>query len=64
MINAAYYGNPLIFIVAIRLSLSSVSDTVFDMVNAIYHDKLLIFIGAMFREKFVSLHWAVNEGCF
>ena len=30
------------------------SDTVLDMMNAVYHDKLLIFIPAMFREKLVS----------
>ena len=28
--------------------------------NAVYHDKNLIFIGAMFREKLVFHHQAVN----
>ena len=32
-----------------------VSDTVFEMINAVYRDKPLIFIGPMFREKLVSL---------
>ena len=36
-------------------------DKVFDMVNAAYHDKPLIVIGATFREKLVSHHRAVNE---
>ena len=31
------------------------------MINAVYHDNPLIFIGATFREKLVSYHWAVNE---
>ena len=30
------------------------SHTVFDVINAIYHDKPLIFIGATFEEKLVS----------
>ena len=42
--------------------MKDVSDTVLDMRNAIYLDKPLIFIGAMFWEKFVSHHRAVNEG--
>ena len=37
------------------------SDTVFDMINAVYYDKTLIFTGATFREKLVSRHQAVNE---
>ena len=41
--------------------IKAVSETVFDMINAAYHDKPLIFIGATFREKLVSHHRAVNE---
>ena len=41
--------------------MKAVSDTVLDMINAVYYDKPLIFIGAKFREKFVSHHRAVNE---
>ena len=37
-----------------------VSDTVFDMINAAYRDKPLIFIGAMFREKLAFHHHEVN----
>ena len=33
---------------------------IFDMINAVYHDKPLMFIGAMFWEKLVSHHEAVN----
>ena len=40
--------------------IKAVSDTVFDMINAVYHDKLLTFIGAMFRENLVTHHQAVN----
>ena len=36
--------------------IKAVSDTVFDMINSVYHDKPLIFIGATFREKLVSHH--------
>ena len=41
--------------------LKAVSGTVFVMINAFYRDKPLVFIGAMFREKLVSHHRAVNE---
>ena len=41
--------------------IKAVSDTVFDMINAVYHDKPLIFIRAMFREKLISHHQAVSE---
>ena len=43
--------------------IKAVSATVFDMINAIYGDKPLIFIGTRFQEKFVSLHQAVNINC-
>ena len=42
--------------------IKAVSDTVLDMINAAYYDKLLMFIGATFRgEKLVSYHRKVNE---
>ena len=41
--------------------IKAVSDTVLDMINAVYHDKPLMFIGAVFREKLVSHHQAMNE---
>ena len=41
--------------------IKAVSDTAFDMINAVYHDKPLMFIGATFREKLASYHLAVNE---
>ena len=41
--------------------IKAVSDTVFEMINAVYHDKPLIFIRATFREKLLSYHQAVNE---
>ena len=41
--------------------IKAVSDTVLDMINAAYQDKPSSFIGAMFREKLISHHWAVNE---
>ena len=44
--------------------INSISDTVLDMISAVYHDKPLIFIGATFRENLGSHPWAVNEGCF
>ena len=34
--------------------IKAVSGTVLDMNNSFYHDKPLIFTGAMFREKLVS----------
>ena len=37
--------------------IKAVSDTVFGIINAIYPDKNLIFIGAPFLEKFVFRHW-------
>ena len=39
--------------------IKAVSHTIFDTMNAVYHDKT--FIGATFREKLVSHHRAVNE---
>ena len=36
--------------------IKAVSDTVLDMINAVYDDKPLIFIGATFREQLVSHH--------
>ena len=39
---------------------------VFDMIDAVYHAKSLIFIGATFREKYISHHRdhrAVNVNC-
>ena len=41
--------------------IKAVSDTGVDMINVIYHDKPLIFIGATFQEKIVYHHQAVNE---
>ena len=41
--------------------IKAVSDTVLDMINVVYLDKPLIFIGATFREKLVSRQRAVNE---
>ena len=38
-----------------------ISDSVLDMINAVYHDKPSIFIGATLQEKLVSHHRAVNE---
>ena len=43
--------------------IKAVSDTVFDMINDVYHDKPLMFIRATFREKLVSHHQAVNVKC-
>ena len=43
--------------------IKAVSDTVLDMINAVYLDKPLIFIGTTFREKLVSFHQAVNINC-
>ena len=58
MINAAYHENLLLYIFEF---IKAVSDTVLDMMNAIYHDKPLTLIGAVFREKLVFHHQAVNE---
>ena len=44
--------------------IKAASDTVFDMINAVYHDKPLILIFMIFLkfwEKIVSHHRAVNE---
>ena len=41
--------------------IKAISDTVFDMINAFYPDKPLVFIRATFQKKFVSHHPAVNE---
>ena len=43
--------------------IKAISDTVLHMMNA-YYNKSLIFIGAMFREKLVSHHQAVNINCW
>ena len=43
--------------------IKAVSDTVLDKINAVYHDKPLIFIGAALREKLISHHQAVNINC-
>ena len=36
----------------------------FNMINAAYHDKPLMFIGATFREKLISHHRAVLPSTF
>ena len=41
----------------------AVSDTVFDMVNAVYHDQISIFIPAAFQEKLISMHQTANINC-
>ena len=41
--------------------MKAVFDTVLDLINAAYHDKPLMFIGATFQEKLVSYKRAVNE---
>ena len=43
--------------------IKAVFDTVFGMINVVYHDKSLIFIGATFRKKLVSHQQAVNINC-
>ena len=43
--------------------IKAVSDTVFGMINAVYHDKPLIFIGAAFLEKLISHQQTVNINC-
>ena len=43
--------------------IKAVSDTVLDTINATYYAKPLIIIEAMFREKLVSHHQAVNINC-
>ena len=43
--------------------IKAVFDTVFDVINAAYHDKPLIFIGATIREKLIFHHQAVNVNC-
>ena len=43
--------------------IKAVSDTVFEMINAVYHDKPLIFIGATFWKKLVSHPQALNINC-
>ena len=43
--------------------IKAVSDTVFDMLNVVYHDKPLIFIRATLPEKHVSHHRAVSILC-
>ena len=44
--------------------IKAISDTGFDMINAVYHDKHLIFIRATFREKLFSQHQAMNINCW
>ena len=39
----------------------TVTDTVFDMIYAVYHDKPLVFTRATFRKKLVSHHRAMSE---
>ena len=41
-----------------------VSDTVLGMINAVYHDKPLIFIRATFQEKLISIQQTVNINCW
>ena len=41
--------------------IKAVSNTEFEMINAVDQDKCLILIGAMFQEKLVSHSRAVNE---
>ena len=41
--------------------IKAVSDSLLGMINAVYHDKPSIFIGATFHEKLVSHHGAVNQ---
>ena len=48
----------------IRLSLSRLFLTLFDMINTIYHGKPLMFILVTFREKLVSHHQTVNLNCW
>ena len=43
-----------------QLAGKAVSDTVFDIINAIYYDKPLIFTRAKFQEKLISHHQEVN----
>ena len=43
--------------------IKAVSVTVLDMINAVFHDKPLIFIGATYREMLVSHHQAININC-
>ena len=40
--------------------IKAVSDTVFDMINAVHYDKPLVFTAATFQKKLVSHHEAVN----
>ena len=40
--------------------IEAVSETAFDMINATYYGKPLVFIRAISREKLVSHHQAVN----
>ena len=44
--------------------LKAVSDILLDLINAVYHDKPLIFIRAAFREKLVSHRQAMNVNCW
>ena len=40
--------------------IKAVSDTVLDMINAVYYDKPLIFIRATFQENLISIRQPVN----
>ena len=44
----------------VEWSWQAVSDSVLGMINALYHYKLLIIIGAAFREKLISHHRAAS----
>ena len=41
--------------------IKAVSDIVFEMIKADYHDKPLICIRATSQEKLIYYHWAVND---
>ena len=43
--------------------IKAVCGTVFEMINAVFHNKALIFIGATFWEKLVSHHQTVTINC-
>ena len=44
--------------------MKAVSGTVLNIINSVYHVMPLIFIGATFREKLISHHQTMKEGCF
>ena len=43
--------------------IKGVSDTVFDMINAVYNDKPLILTRIVLWEKLISTHRTVNKNC-